>query len=146
MNFPEEASFLLERTERVCGKSRRLRGGCLCRKEDVLIYSRCETWPSKLARCSYWLCFIARLCFRWELCSASPSCAPSTQNQEKGRPAARPGFVMRRAEGFPQSTLLPLPQCHKENQGSQNGWVERGLKAPSIPTLTVGWLSPTRSG
>ena len=43
MNFPEEASFLLERTESVCGWSKQLLGGCLSRKEDVLIYSRCET-------------------------------------------------------------------------------------------------------
>lgn len=146
MNFPEEASFLLERTERVCGKNRRLHGGRLCRKEDVLIYSRCETWPGKLARCLYWLCFITRLCFRWELCSASPSWPPDTQSQERGWPAARPGFVMRRAEGFSQSTLLPLPQCHKENRGSQNAWVERDPKAPPVPTFTMCWLPPTRSG
>lgn len=126
----------------MCGKNRRLHGGRLCRKEDVLIYSRCETWPGKLARCLYWLCFITRLCFRWELCSASPSWPPDTQSQERGWPAARPGFVMRRAEGFSQSTLLPLPQCHKENRGSQNAWVERDPKAQFQSSPCAGCHPP----
>lgn len=90
VNFPEEAGFLLERTESVCGRSERLLGGCLCRKEDGLIYSRCEAGPGTLARCLYGLCFVTGLCCWWELCSASqnqPLCTHS-QEEERGQPAA----------------------------------------------------------
>lgn len=68
VNFPEEARFLLKRTENVCGRRERLLGGCLRRKEDGLIYSRCEAGPGTLARCLCGLCFVTGLRSWWELC------------------------------------------------------------------------------
>lgn len=115
VNFPEEASFLLERTEIVCGRSKWLRGGCLGRKEDVLIYSRCETWPGKLARCLYWLHFITRLCFQWELCFSKLDLFISItrrrgDSQQQG--LAYPG--VRLVEGLRLGLTQPPPASGKD--------------------------------